>query len=43
MALAVLDVMKQERLMEHARDVGDYLIEKLTKLQEKHDMIGQVR
>ena len=33
-ALAVLDVMEQENLVENARKVGDYLIEKLKELQQ---------
>jgi 4-aminobutyrate aminotransferase-like enzyme len=41
--MAVLDVMERERLQENARAVGAYVIEGLKKLQEKHDLIGDVR
>ena len=35
-ALAVLDVMEQEKLVENARIVGDYLIEQLRALKSPH-------
>jgi 4-aminobutyrate aminotransferase-like enzyme len=41
--LAVLDVLKDEQLLENARDVGDYVIAGLRKLQQKHPIIGDVR
>jgi 4-aminobutyrate aminotransferase-like enzyme len=41
--LAVLDVLRDERLLENARDVGDYVIAGLRKLQQKHPLIGDVR
>ena len=34
-ALAVLDVMEQEQLVENAREVGDYLMEKIRGLNNK--------
>ncbi|HEX6464450.1 MAG TPA: aminotransferase class III-fold pyridoxal phosphate-dependent enzyme, partial [Vicinamibacterales bacterium] len=40
---AVLDVVQQERLQEHARDVGDMLLERLRALQDAHSIIGDVR
>ena len=40
-ALAVLDVMEQEQLVENARVVGDYLMEKIRGL--KNDKIKDVR
>jgi acetylornithine aminotransferase len=40
-ALAVLDVMEQENLVENARVVGDYLMEKIRNL--KNDKIKEVR
>lgn len=40
-ALAVLDVMEQENLVENARVVGDYLMEKIRSL--KNDKIKEVR
>lgn len=41
--MAVLDVVEKENLMENARVVGDYAREGLHRLQEKHDLIGDVR
>ena len=40
-ALAVLDVMEQEQLVENARMVGDYLMDKIRKLN--NDNIKEVR
>ena len=42
-ALAVLDVMEEENLVENARVVGDYLIEKLKELQKTEPHIVDVR
>ena len=42
-ALAVLDVMEQEQLVENARQVGDYLMERLTQLQQQCPHIVEVR
>jgi 4-aminobutyrate aminotransferase-like enzyme len=42
-ASAVLDVLEDEKLMENARVVGEYARAGLTKLSEKHDLIGNVR
>ncbi|MDK1028882.1 MAG: aminotransferase class III-fold pyridoxal phosphate-dependent enzyme [Anaerolineae bacterium] len=41
--MAVLDVLEQENLIENAARVGAYLANGLKKLQEKHDLIGDVR
>ncbi|MDB6091968.1 MAG: aminotransferase class-III [Gammaproteobacteria bacterium] len=41
--LAVLDVLQEERLLENARAVGDYVIAGLRALQTKHPLIGDVR
>ena len=35
-ASAVLDVIEDEKLMDHAKEVGAYLVERLVKLKEKH-------
>ncbi|KAJ6842624.1 alanine--glyoxylate aminotransferase 2-like protein 3, mitochondrial-like [Iris pallida] len=41
--LAVLRVLEKERLQENAFLVGSYLKDRLKALQEKHDIIGDVR
>ncbi|KAL6649889.1 hypothetical protein ACP70R_014113 [Stipagrostis hirtigluma subsp. patula] len=41
--LAVLRVIERERLQENAFAVGTYLKDRLRALQEKHDIIGDVR
>jgi 4-aminobutyrate aminotransferase-like enzyme len=40
---AVLDVIKEEQLQQNAKTVGDYYIQELIKLQQKHQCIGDVR
>ena len=42
-ALAVLDVMEQEKLVENARQVGEYLMERLKELQQEQPHIVDVR
>ena len=42
-ALAVLDVMEQEQLVDHARQVGDYILGKLKELQQTTPHIVDVR
>ena len=42
-ALAVLDVMEQEQLGDHARQVGDYILGKLKELQQTTPHIVDVR
>jgi 4-aminobutyrate aminotransferase-like enzyme/Ser/Thr protein kinase RdoA (MazF antagonist) len=39
----VLDIVDDEGLMDNAREVGGYLLERLRALQEDHDVIGDVR
>ncbi len=41
--LAVLDVIEDEGLQEHARKVGDAFIAGLRSLQQRHALIGDVR
>jgi 4-aminobutyrate aminotransferase-like enzyme/Ser/Thr protein kinase RdoA (MazF antagonist) len=41
--LAVLDVLRDERLQENARAVGDQLLAGLRRLQQQHEIIGDVR
>ena len=42
-ANAVLDVIYEEDLLANSKEVGQYLKEELEKLQEKHDIIKEVR
>ncbi len=41
--LAVLDVLEEKRLQEHALRVGTHLVKGLKVLQERHALIGDVR
>ena len=41
--LAVLDVLEREKLQANALAVGNYLVEGLQQLAEKHEAIGDVR
>ncbi len=41
--LAVLDVIEQEGLQAHAKQVGDALLQGLNELKQKHALIGDVR
>ena len=41
--LAVLAVIEEERLVEGARERGEYLLERLRELQAKHEQVGDVR
>lgn len=40
---AVLDVISEEGLQQHAKNVGDYLISLLKTLQEKHPLLADIR
>jgi 4-aminobutyrate aminotransferase len=42
-ALAVLDVIEQEKLLENARIQGDYIMKRLKEMMENHPMMGDVR
>lgn len=42
-AMAVLDVLEDEKLRDNARDVGAYALSGLSKLADKHSIIGNVR
>jgi acetylornithine/N-succinyldiaminopimelate aminotransferase len=42
-AIAVIDTMKQDRLLEHIREVGDFFRAQLTNLAARHDCIIDVR
>jgi 4-aminobutyrate aminotransferase-like enzyme len=41
--LAVLDVLRDEQLLENAQHVGDYVIAGMHVLQKRHPLIGDVR
>jgi 4-aminobutyrate aminotransferase-like enzyme len=40
---AVLDVLTDEKLLDNAKNVGDYVVAGLERLQKKHALIGDVR
>lgn len=42
-ALAVLDVIETEKLRENAVRVGEYCMQRLGALKEKHPLIGDFR
>jgi len=42
-ALATLDVIEKERLLDNARVQGTYLLQRLAELQRRHPEIGDVR
>jgi 4-aminobutyrate aminotransferase len=42
-AMAVLDIIKSEKLLENATVQGDYIKKRLTEMMEKHPMMGDVR
>lgn len=41
--LAVLDVLKSEKLADKAAKVGNYILNRLREMAEKHELIGDVR
>lgn len=41
--LAVLDVIQQEEMQQHAKQTGEYLMDGLRQLMHKHPIIGDVR
>jgi 4-aminobutyrate aminotransferase len=42
-SLATLDVIEKDRLIDNARVQGNYLLERLRELQQRHEEIGDVR
>ena len=42
-AMAVLDVIDDEALVENAAEVGDYVLKGFRELQDRHEIIGDVR
>lgn len=41
--LAVLDVVRDEKLQQNAKKVGDYWLAGLAELQKRHELLGDVR
>jgi 4-aminobutyrate aminotransferase-like enzyme len=41
--LAVLDVVRDEELQEHARRIGERLLDGLRPFMERHELVGDVR
>ena len=42
-ALATIDYIEKNNLAEHAKELGDYALSQLKKMQERHPLIGDVR
>jgi len=42
-ALAVLDVMEQEKLADNALEIGGYMMDRFGELKQKHEVLGDVR
>lgn len=42
-ACATIDVLKEEGMVENARNLGDYALRRLVDLKEKHPVMGNVR
>jgi 4-aminobutyrate aminotransferase len=42
-ALAVLDILKEEKLDKNAERVGGYILHRLGELAETHELVGDVR
>ncbi len=41
--MAVLDVFERENLLQHVTEMGSYVAQGLNKLQDKYELIGEVR
>ncbi|CDO34677.1 aspartate aminotransferase family protein [Novosphingobium sp. KN65.2] len=42
-AVAVLQVIRRDKIMDNAREVGAYLLEKVSALRSRHECMGHVR
>lgn len=42
-AIAVIDTMKQEKVLDHINEVGGYFLSRLRDLQQRHTVIKEVR
>jgi 4-aminobutyrate aminotransferase len=42
-ALATLDVIEREKLLDHATDVGNHMLKRMAEWPKKHEIVGDVR
>jgi 4-aminobutyrate aminotransferase-like enzyme len=42
-ALAVLDIMEEERLPENALKIGSYMLERFKEFEKKYEILGEAR
>lgn len=42
-ALATIDILETEELVEHSKELGEYVMERFNTLKEKYSIIGDVR
>jgi len=42
-ALATLEVIEGQNLLDNAKDMGDYFLKKLKRVMERHELVGDVR
>ncbi|MFP4170433.1 MAG: acetyl ornithine aminotransferase family protein [Methanomassiliicoccales archaeon] len=42
-ALATIKAMEEEKMLENAQEMGDYLIKRLNDLKERYEIVGDVR
>jgi len=41
--VATIEVMQEENILEHATEVGDFMLKQLEEMKERHEIIGEVR
>lgn len=42
-ALATIEVIEEEHLLENARDLGDYALRRMQAMKRKHAIVGDIR
>ena len=42
-ALACIEILQEEGLLEHVTELGEFILGKLRKIKEEHKIVGQVR
>ncbi len=42
-ALATIDVIREENLLEHSKELGEYVKERFEEMKDKYELIGDVR